>query len=104
MDEGMRLLILGHYLVVTASSGFNAWYFGAFRSAGERHRLGAAVMAVVCVGTFLESLYVGLFWAAGGVPWSEEVWWGIGWWLVARGFVSLGSLLISLLILRRLWG
>ena len=92
--DSTAFMLLGQHLVVLISSGFNAIYFWGYRSEVPGRRLGAAVMAFVSLATFLESLALYL----AGQPWAPLC--SLPW-LVARALVTLASLSISALILRR---
>lgn len=104
MHSAFDVLNATAWLVSVLSSAYNAAYFLGYRHADGRRRLGAQVMAVVSLGTLMESLAFGLLssWPmkldqqALALPWPVS-----GGWLAARLLVCLGSVLISLLILRQ---
>lgn len=104
MKGAFDVLILGAWLVSVLSSAYNAAYFLSYRHANGRRRLGAQVMAVLSLGTLVESLAIGVlsYWPmeldqqALALPWPAS-----GGWLAARLLMCLGTVLISLLILRQ---
>ena len=95
--DSIAIILLGQHLAVLISSGFNAIYFWGYRSPVAGRRLGAAVMALVSLATFLESLVLYM----AGRPWAPFY---SAPWLGARLLVTLASLSISALILRRWLG
>ncbi|MDO8691231.1 MAG: hypothetical protein Q7R39_14690 [Dehalococcoidia bacterium] len=95
--DSVAIILLGQHVAVLISSGFNAVYFWGYRSPLAGRRLGAAVMAFVSLATFLESLALYL----SGRPWAPVY---STPWLGARLLVTLGSLSVTALILRRWLG
>lgn len=104
MNTVFDLLLVMAWLVSVLASAYNAAYFLGYRSADGQRRLGAHVMAVVSIGTLMESLAFGLlsYWTteldhrAVVIPWPAS-----SGWLAARLVACLGTVLISLLILRQ---
>lgn len=94
--ESITAIVLGQYVAILVSSGFNAAYFWGYRSPEAGRRVGAVVMAFLSLATFLESLTLYL-----GHPWVPVYSTS---WLGARLLVALASLSISALILRRWLG
>ena len=85
------------YAVTATSSGVNAMYFLRYRSGRPelRRRVGAAVMAVVCLAGLAQSMFYGLSARAGGAPLLAE-----GAWLPVAASACVSSLLVSALIAR----
>lgn len=98
----MYSLVFAQYIVTALSSGFNACYFFGYRSSTMRRRIGAVVLALVSVAISFESLYFGLFSFYQGQEWANAFFLDPTHWLIARLFLCLGSLLVSILILRQL--
>lgn len=98
----MYSLVFAQYIVTVLSSGFNACYFFGYRSSTRRRRIGAVVLAVFSVAIFFESLYFGLFSFYQGQEWANAFFLDPTHWLIARLLLCLGSLLVSILILRQL--
>lgn len=90
-------IFLGQYMATLLSSGFNAVYFWGYQSPVAGRRWGAAVMAFVSLATFVESLMLYL----AGRPWAPLHSMP---WLGGRFLVTMASLSISGLILRRWLG
>lgn len=86
------------YGVGAASSGFNTWYFGGYRSPLLRRRVGAAAMAMMSLALFVDSLFGLLFLAQGlrSIPLESPHW------LLARTLLAAGSLFITVLVVRQL--
>jgi len=95
-------LVFAQYIVTALSSGFNACYFFGYRSSTRRRRIGAVVLAVFNVSIFIESLYFGLFSFSQGQEWANAFFLDPTHWLIAMLLLFLGSLLVSILILRQL--
>lgn len=91
--DSIAIILLGQHVAVLISSGFNAVYFWGYRSPVAGRRVGAAVMALVSLATFIESLVLYM----AGQPWAPLY---SAPWLGARLLVTLGSLSITVLILR----
>ena len=85
------------YAITAASSGVNAAYFLRYRSGRPelRRRVGAAVMAVVCLAGLAQSLFYGWSARTGAVPWPAD-----GIWLPVAALACVSSLLVSALIAR----
>ncbi len=98
----MHNLVLAQYLVTALSSAFNACYFFGYRSSTRRRRIGAIVLGVVSIGIFIESVFFGFFALFQGQQWAFEFFFNQSYWFAARLLICLGSLAISVLILRRL--
>lgn len=98
----MHSLVLAQYIVTALSSAFNAFYFFGYRSSIRRRRIGALVLVVVSVAIFIESLYFGFFALFQGQEWANAFFLEPTHWLIARLLICLGSLLVSILILRQL--
>lgn len=97
----MYSLVFAQYIVTALSSGFNACYFFRYRSPTRRRRIGAAVLAVFSVAIFIESLYFGLFSFYLRQEWANAFFLDPTHWLAAKLLLCLGSLLVSVLILRQ---
>lgn len=85
------------YAVTAASSGVNAMYFLRYRSGRPelRRRVGAAVMAVVCLAGLAQSMFYGWSARTGATPLLAE-----GAWLPVAALACVSSLLVSALIAR----
>ena len=79
-------------------SGFNALFFLHYRSTRRRRQVGARVLAVLSLGLLLESLYF-LVWTSSAALAMPS---GPNDLLAVRLPASLGSSLITILILRQL--
>ena len=95
-------LVLAQYVVTALSSAFNASYFFGYRSPTRRRRIGALTLALLSVAIFIESIFFGLFAFFPGQQWASGFLTDSGYWLAARLLLCLGSLLVSILILRQL--
>lgn len=97
----IQSLVLAQYIITALLSGFNAVYFFGYRSPTKRRRIGALTLALLSVAIFIESIY---FWGFALSPgqWTSNFFLDPGYWLAARLLLCLGSLLVSILILRRL--
>lgn len=95
-------LVLAQYIVTTLSSAFNACYFLGYRSSIRRRRIGALTLALLSVAIFIESFYFGFFALFQRQQWADGFSVDPGYWLAARLLICLGSLLVSILILRQL--
>lgn len=91
------------YLLATLSSGANALYFATLPVFQPGQRIGALVLALVSFGTLLHSSYSGtLLLLAGGLPLlpfpapqAATI--------AIQGVITLGSLAITTLVVRRLF-
>lgn len=83
------------YAVTATSSGVNAVYFLRYRASVLRRRVGAAVMAAVCLAGLAQSLFYGWYARTGAAPWPAG-----GIWLPVAASACVSSLLVSALIAR----
>ena len=104
-------LVLAQYIVTALSSGFNAGYFASYRTTVRRRRIGALTLALLSWAIFTESLYFTCFAffetfktfeIFQGQEWASDLFFNPGYLLGVRLPVCLGSLLMSILILRHL--
>lgn len=95
-------LVIAQYALTALSSGFNAGYFLIYRSNERKHQVGAAVLALLSSALFIESCYFGIFALLQGEVWAYSFFFEPSHWFLARVFLCLGSVLITILILRRL--
>lgn len=86
------------YAVTAISSGFNAAYFMRYHTAVLRRRVGAAVMAVVCLTGLAQSVYLGWGLARGDTFSSPGPWPGTA----VAALACLSSLLVSALVARQM--
>ncbi len=100
--EMVNGLVIAQYLLTAASSGFNAGYFLTYRSDESKHRVGAAVLAILSLAVFIESSYFGAFALFQGEVWAYRFFLAPEHWFLAHLFLCLSSLLITILILRQL--
>jgi len=98
----MQNLVLAQYIITILSSGLNAVYFFGYRSPTRRRRIAALTLALLSVAIFIESAYFGFFALFQEQQWASGFFLDPGYWLAARLLICLGSLLVSILILRRL--
>jgi hypothetical protein len=104
-------LVLAQYIVTALSSGFNAGYFASYRTPVRRRRIGALTLALLSGAIFTESLYFTCFAlfetfetfkTFQGQEWASDLFFDPGYLLGVRLPMCLGSLLMSILILRHL--
>ena len=101
-------LVLAQYIVTALSSGFNAGYFASYRTPVRRRRIGALTLALLSGAIFTESLYFTCFAffetfkIFQGQEWAGDLFVDPGYLLGVRLPMCLGSLLLSILILRHL--
>ncbi len=98
-------IIITQYIVTALSSGFNAVYFSGYRSPLRRRRIGALALALLSVAILIESLYFtcfSLFYIYNGNEFLSSLLLNPGLLLGVRLLLCLGSLLMSVLILRHL--
>ena len=95
-------LVFAQYIVTILSSAFNACYFFGYRSSTRRRRIGALTLALLSVAIFIESMFFGLSTLLPGQQWDSGFFTDSAYWLAARLLLCLGSLLVSILILRQL--
>lgn len=86
------------YGLTAVSSGLNAAYFLRYRTSALRRRVGAAVMAVVCLASLTQSVYLGWGLAQGDGPVNPGPWPGVA----VAGLACLSSLLVSALVVRHM--
>ena len=95
-------LVIALYGVTVLSSMLNTCYFLGYRSLEKRRRVGATALALLSLAILIESLYYGLFaffLESGG---AIDFFLDPGHWLMAEILLCLGSVFISVLILRQL--
>jgi hypothetical protein len=95
-------LVIAQYALTAVSSGFNAGYFLTYRSQGRKHRVGAAVLAILSLALFIESSYFGAFALFRDGVWADRFFLEPERWFLAHLFLCLSSLLITILIIRQL--
>jgi hypothetical protein len=95
-------LVMAQYALTAVSSGFNAGYFLTYRSHGRKHRVGAAVLAILSLAILIESSYFGAFALFRGDVWAYRFFLEPEHWFQAHIFLCLSSLLITILIRRQL--
>jgi len=110
-------LVLAQYIVTALSSGFNAGYFASYRTPVRRRRIGALTLVLLSGAIFTESLYFTCFALFKifetfeifetfkifqGQEWASDLFVDPGYLLGVRLPMCLGSLLLSILILRHL--
>lgn len=102
MNDVMGIAMAIAWVVSVACSATNAVFFASYRDERRRRRIGAAVMAVVSFAILVEGLAFG---AVASVPDGLLAASGSRWqmWLLARLLVCLGSVLVTLLIMRQRW-
>ncbi len=93
--------LFAQYLLTGLSAALNAVYFGGYRSPRPGRRLGALALTLVSSATLVESLYFGLLLLLDPER-LPLIFLSDARWVVARALVGLGSLSLSVLILRRL--
>ena len=97
------VVLIAQYLLTALSSGFNASYFWSYRSPRRGRRIGALVLFGLSLSLVIESIYFGLFAVSLSSGLECTFFTEARHWLAARGLVCLGSLAISVLVLRKLW-
>jgi len=94
--------VIALYGVTVLSSALNTCYFLGYHSVEKRRRVGATALALLSLAIVIESLYYGLFTffleRGGAIDFFLDP----GHWLVAGTLFCLGSVFISVLILRQL--
>jgi len=101
----IQYFILAQLILTALSSGFNAVYFLRYRTAVRRRRIGALTLALLSGATSSESLYFACLAFSKifqGQGWASGFALDPGYWLGVRLPVCLGSLLVTVLILRHL--
>ncbi len=101
MEVELHSMVLAPCIITALSSGFNAVYFFGYRSRASRRRIAALTLAVLSVAIFMESLYSAVFTLFQQQQWASEFLLNPGCWLAVRLLLCLGSLLVSILILRQ---
>ncbi len=89
-----EILVMATFLLTGLVAGFNALYFATQSWASRRKRVGALVLVLVNAGILVQSLGLGLVLfrlQTGTASWV---------WLAAEALVCLGTVLVTLLILR----
>jgi hypothetical protein len=99
-------LAVAQDLTTALCGGFNALYFLLYllrRQETVSRRVAAAALAVVNAGALAESLYFSALYTTYRLGWREETPFLAPFpWLLARSLPFLGTLLVSLLVLRAL--
>ena len=101
----IQYFILTQLILTALSSGFNAFYFLRYRTAVRRRRVGALTLALLSGAISSESLYFACPAFSGisqGQGWASSFALDPVYWLGVRLTVCLGSLMVSVLILRHL--
>jgi len=99
--ELLQVAVFTEYLLALLSSGFNAAYFGTFRTSRQSQRVGAAVLTVVSLGTLLQSGYGGLALLLYREPFLPDILASSMAAVVIQGVVTLGSVAVTGLVGRR---
>jgi hypothetical protein len=88
---------------MTAASGaFNAaWLFSFASAAGPARRVAAVSLAILNAGAATQAVFAQWLFTARRLGWSTEPFFEPGAWLASRLLLLAGTLLISMLILRR---
>lgn len=94
--------VIALYGVTVLSSVLNTCYFLGYRSVEKRRRIGATALALLSLGIVIESLYFGLFTFFLGRGGAIDFFLDPGHWLMAGTLLCVGSVFISVLILRQL--
>ena len=106
MDGLGDTLAVAQDLTTALCAGFNFLYFLSYlvrRQEAPPRRVGAAALALVNAGALAESLYFAALYATYRLGWQTEMaFLAPSPWLLARSLPFLGTLFVSLLILRRL--
>jgi len=99
-------LAVAQDLTTALCGGFNALYFLLYllrRQETLPRRVGAAVLALVNAGALVESLYLSTLYTTYHLGWRGETPFLSPFpWLLARSLPFLGTLFVSLLVLRAL--
>ena len=99
-------MAVGQDMTTALCGGFNCLYFLLYALREPevlRRRIGAAALALVNGGALVESLYLLALYISLRSGWRGQAdLFAPGPWLLARALPFLGTLLVSLLILRRL--
>ncbi|GEM_PF-706130 len=98
----LDILVMGQYLLTVMSSGFNAIYFFRYQSDTPRRRIAAKVLSLASLATFVQSLYVSLFFMIVGSDPLERAMVDARHWIFIGFLAMLASLAITGLILRKL--
>ncbi|KPK47686.1 MAG: hypothetical protein AMJ77_02240 [Dehalococcoidia bacterium SM23_28_2] len=106
MDGLGDALVVAQDLTTAVCGGFNALYFLLYllrRQETISRRVGAAALALVNAGASAESLYLSALYTTYRLGWRGETpFLSPCPWLLARSLPFLGTLFISLLVLRAL--
>lgn len=104
MDGPGDALVVAQDLATALCAGFNALYFLSYLRRPQEspsRRVGAAALALVNAGALTESLFLMAIYTSARLGWwAEASLLAPGPWLLARSLPFLGTLLVSLLILR----
>lgn len=93
----LEFLVILQYSVTATSGAFNASYFARYRTLHRGRQVAARVLAVASLALVLESLYFGVYLFVRKPDTDARIW-------LLAGFLStLGSLLMSALILRQIF-
>ncbi len=102
MSFPLESLAVAQCFLTTLSSGFNIIYLFGYRTEVARRRVGALVLSLVSLATFVQSLYFSLSFLFRGVVSVERLLLDARHWFIIGLLAMLGSLAISALILRQL--
>ena len=91
MTEALFVL----YVLTALASAGNTAYFATLQTASYRRRTGTSILALVCGGTLAQSAVGAVGHWRGMTPSPEAA-------VLAQGIVTLGSIAIAAVILRRL--
>lgn len=92
----LHTLVILQYGITAASSALNAAFFAQYRSEQRRRRIGARVLAVASLALVLESAYFGLYLFPQKPQADARAW------LLVGSLSTLGSLLMTGLVLRQM--
>ena len=98
----LDILVMGQYLLTVVSSGFNAIYFFRYQTDMPRRRVAARVLSLASLATFVQSLYVSLFFMIVGLDPLKRLLLDARHWILIGFLAMLASMAITGLILRRL--
>ena len=102
MLDGMEIALLLEDLLTVASSAINTLYFSSYRTRLRGRRIGARALSIVSGATLIEALYHGIGVAIYGMEVSlTSISPGLS--IAVRALIAIGSITISLLVLRQRW-